>query len=71
MLKEKAKEAVGETVVDGVKEHLKEDIRKNWKDYALVATGIIGAVAGVNLLFNIINRPVASRSNIHFYIHIV
>ena len=71
MFKEKAKEAVGETVVDGIKNRLKDDIRDNWKDYALVAAGIIGAAAGVNLLFNLINRPVANRSNIHFYIHIV
>lgn len=71
MLKEKAKDAVGETVVDGIKGKLKEDLKENWKDYALVAAGIIGAVAGVNILFNLINRPVASRSNVHFYIHIV
>lgn len=71
MLKEKAQSAVGETVVDGIKGKLKQDIKENWKDYALVAAGMIGAVAGVNLLFNLINRPVASRSNIHFYIHIV
>ena len=71
MFKEKAQSAVGETVVDGIKEKLKQDLKENWKDYALVAAGMIGAVAGVNLLFNLINRPVASRSNIHFYIHIV
>ena len=71
MLKEKAQSAVGETVVDGIKGKLKQDLKENWKDYALVAAVIIGAVAGVNLLFNLINRPVASRSNIHFYIHIV
>lgn len=71
MLKEKAKDAVGETVVDGIKGKLKEDLKANWKDYALVAAGIIGAAAGVNILFNLINRPVASRSNVHFYIHIV
>ncbi len=71
MLKEKAQNAVGETVVDGIKGKLKQDLKENWKDYALVAAGMIGAVAGVNLLFNLINRPVASRSNIHFYIHII
>lgn len=71
MLKEKAQSAVGETVVDGIKGKLKQDLKKNWKDYALVAAGMFGAVAGINLLFNLINRPVASRSNIHFYIHIV
>lgn len=71
MLKEKAQSAVGETVVDGIKGKLKQDLKENWKDYALVAAGMIGAIAGVNLLFNLINRPVASRSNIHFYIHIV
>ena len=71
MFKEKAQSAVGETVVDGIKGKLKQDLKENWKDYALVAAGMIGAVAGVNLLFNLINRPVASRSNIHFYIHIV
>lgn len=71
MLKEKAQSAVGETVVDGIKGKLKQDLKENWKDYALVAAGMIGAVAGINLLFNLINRPVASRSNIHFYIHIV
>lgn len=71
MLKEKAQSAVGETVVDGIKGKLKQDLKENWKDYALVTAGMIGAVAGVNLLFNLINRPVASRSNIHFYIHIV
>ena len=71
MLKEKAQNAVGETVVDGIKGKLKQDLKENWKDYALVAAGMICAVAGVNLLFNLINRPVASRSNIHFYIHIV
>ena len=71
MLKEKAQDAVGEIAVEGVKAKLKNDLKENWKDYALVAAGIIGAVAGVNLLFNLINRPVASRSNIHFYIHIV
>lgn len=71
MLKEKAQSAVGETVVDGIKGKLKQDLKENWKNYALVAAGMIGAVAGVNLLFNLINRPVASRSNIHFYIHIV
>ncbi len=71
MLKEKAQSAVGETVVDGIKGKLKQDLKENWKDYALVAAGMIGAVAGVNLLFNLINRPVASRNNIHFYIHIV
>ena len=71
MLKEKAQDTIGEIAVDGVKAKLKKDLKKNWKDYALVAAGIIGAVAGVNLLFNLINRPVASRSNIHFYIHIV
>ena len=71
MLKEKAQSAVGETVVYGIKGKLKQDLKENWKDYALVAAGMIGAVAGVNLLFNLINRPVASRSNIHFYIHIV
>lgn len=71
MLKEKAQSAIGDTVVDGVKSKLKQDLKENWKDYALMAAGIIGAVAGVNLLFNIINRPVANRSNIHFYIHIV
>ena len=71
MLKEKAQDTIGEIAVDGVKAKLKKDIKENWKDYALVAAGIIGAVAGVNLLFNLINRPVASRSNIHFYIHIV
>ena len=71
MLKEKAQSAVGETVVDGIKSKLKQDLKENWKDYALVAAGMVGAVAGVNLLFNLINRPVASRSNIHFYIHIV
>lgn len=71
MLKEKAQSAVGETVVDGIKGKLKQDLKENWKDYALVVAGMIGAVAGVNLLFNLINRPVASRSNIHFYIHIV
>lgn len=71
MLKEKAQSAIGDTVVDGVKSKLKQDLKENWKDYALVAAGIIGAVAGVNLLFNIINRHVANRSNIHFYIHIV
>lgn len=71
MLKEKAQSAVGETVVDGIKGKLKQDLKENWKDYALVAAGMIGAVAGVNLLFNLINRPVATRSNIHFYIHIV
>ena len=71
MLKEKAQTAIGDTVVDGIKGKLRQDLKENWKDYALVAAGIIGAVAGVNLLFNIINRPVANRSNIHFYIHIV
>ena len=71
MLKEKAQNAVGETVVDGIKGKLKQDLKENWKDYALVAAGMIGTVAGVNLLFNLINRPVASRNNIHFYIHIV
>ena len=71
MLKEKAQDTIGEIAVDGVKVKLKKDLKENWKDYALVAAGIIGAVAGVNLLFNLINRPVASRSNIHFYIHIV
>ena len=71
MLTEKAQETIGEIAVDGVKAKLKKDLKENWKDYALVAAGIIGAVAGVNLLFNLINRPVASRSNIHFYIHIV
>ena len=71
MLKEKAQSAVGETVVDGIKGKLKQDLKENWKNYALVAAGMIGAVAGVNLLFNLINRPVASRNNIHFYIHIV
>lgn len=71
MLKEKAQDTIGEIAVDGVKAKLKKDLKENWKDYALVAAGIIGAVAGVNLLFNLINRPVASRSNIHFYIHIV
>ena len=71
MLKEKAQSAVGETVVDGIKGKLKQDLKENWKDYALVAAGMIGTVAGINLLFNLINRPVASRSNIHFYIHIV
>ena len=71
MLKEKAQSAVGETVVDGIKGKLKQDLKENWKDYALVAAGIVGAVAGVNLLFNLMNRPVASRSNIHFYIHII
>ena len=71
MFKEKAQNAVGETVVDGIKNKLKQDLKENWKDYALVAAGMIGAAAGVNLLFNLINRPVASRNNIHFYIHIV
>lgn len=71
MLKEKAQDTVGEIAVEGVKAKLKKDLKENWKDYALVTAGIIGAVAGVNLLFNLINRPVASRSNIHFYIHIV
>ena len=71
MLKEKAQDTIGEIAVDGVKAKLKKDLKENWKDYALVAAGIIGAVAGVNLLFNLINRPVASRSNIHFYIHVV
>ena len=71
MLKETAQDTIGEIAVDGVKAKLKKDLKENWKDYALVAAGIIGAVAGVNLLFNLINRPVASRSNIHFYIHIV
>lgn len=71
MLKEKAQSAVGETVVDGIKGKLKQDLKENWKDYVLVAAGMIGAAAGVNLLFNLINRPVASRNNIHFYIHIV
>ena len=71
MLKEKAQGTIGEIAVDGVKAKLKKDLKENWKDYALVAAGMIGAVAGVNLLFNLINRPVASRSNIHFYIHIV
>ena len=71
MLKEKAQNAVGETVVDGIKSKLKQDLKENWKDYALVAVGLIGAAAGINLLFNAINRPVANRSNIHFYIHIV
>ena len=71
MLKEKAQDTVGEIAVEGVKAKLKKDLKENWKDYALVAAGIIGAVAGVNLFFNLINRPVASRSNIHFYIHIV
>ena len=71
MLKEKAQSAVGETVVDGIKGKLKQDLKENWKDYSLVAAGMIGAVAGVDLLFNLINRPVASRNNIHFYIHIV
>ena len=71
MLKEKAQDTIGEIAVDGVKAKLKKDLKENWKDYALVAAGVIGAVAGVNLLFNLINRPVASRSNIHFYIHIV
>ena len=71
MLKEKAQDTVGEIAVEGVKAKLKKDLKENWKDYALVAAGIIGAVAGVNLLFNLINRPGASRSNIHFYSHIV
>ena len=71
MLKEKAQDTIGEIAVDGVKAKLKKDLKENWKDYALVAAGIIGAVAGVNLLFNLINHPVASRSNIHFYIHII
>lgn len=71
MLKDKAKDVVGETVVDGVKNRIKQDIQENWKEYALVAAGIIGAAAGVNLLFNIINRPRAHRSDVHFYIHIV
>lgn len=71
MLKEKAQDAVGEIAVEGVKAKLKQDLKENWKEYALVAAGIIGAVAGVNILFRIINRPIASRSNIHFYIHIV
>lgn len=71
MLKEKAQSAVGETVVDGIKGKLKQDLKENWKDYALVAAGMIGAATSVNLLFNLINRPVASRNNIHFYIHIV
>ena len=71
MLKEKAQDTVGEIAVEGVKAKLKKELKENWKDYALMAAGIIGAVAGVNLLFNLINRPVASRSNIHFYIHIV
>lgn len=71
MLKEKAQDTVGEIAVEGVKAKLKKDLKENWKDYALIVAGIIGAVAGVNLLFNLINRPVASRSNIHFYIHIV
>jgi hypothetical protein len=71
MLKEKAQDAVGEIAVEGVKAKLKQDLKENWKEYALVAAGIIGAIAGVNILFRIINRPVANRSNIHFYIHVV
>lgn len=70
MLKEKAKDVVGETVVDGVKNRIKQNLQENWKDYALVAAGIIGAAAGVNLLFNIINRPKPHRTDVHFYIHI-
>lgn len=71
MLKEKAQDAVGEIAVEGVKAKLKQDLKENWKEYALVAAGVIGAVAGVNILFRVINRPIASRSNVHFYIHIV
>lgn len=71
MLKEKAKDVVGETVVDGVKNRIRQDIQENWKEYALVAAGIIGAAAGVNLLFNFINRPKANRTDVHFYIHII
>lgn len=70
MLKDKAKNVVGETVVDGVKNRIKQDIQENWKEYALMAAGIIGAAAGVNLLFNIINRPKPHRTDVHFYIHI-
>lgn len=65
------KEAVGETIVNGTKEQLKKDIQENWQTYALIGAGIIGGIAGVNCLFNFINRPRTQRVDMHFYIHIL
>lgn len=71
MLKEKTQAAVGDTIVQGTKESLKKDILENWRTYAKIGIGVIGTIAGINLLFNVINAPRASRANVHFYIHIV
>lgn len=71
MLKEKGKEVVGDAIVQGTKEGLKKEIQENGKTYVKIGLGIIGAAAGINILFNIINAPRASRSNIHFYIHVI
>lgn len=69
-IKKKTQEAVGDAVVQGTKESIRKDLEENWREYAKYACYAIGAVAGVNILFNIINRPRAARCNVHFYIHI-
>lgn len=69
MLKEKVQAAAGETIVTGVKEKIQQDISENWKVYAKYALCAIGAIAGVNLLFNAINRPRPQRMDMHFYVH--
>lgn len=67
---EKMQNAIGDAVVSGAKKSLKKDWEENKKTYISYAVGAIACIAGINILFNVINRPRATRCNVHFYIHI-
>ena len=70
-LNEKMKKKVGDTIVDGTIDSIKNKITENIDDIIPVIVKVAAVVLCINGAFNFVNRPRPTTNNVHFYIHIV
>lgn len=68
---ENFKKKVGDTIVDGTKASVKEDLEQFVEDVLPTVITVAALALGIKAAFNLINRPKPAVSNVHFYIHMV
>lgn len=70
-INDKIKKTVGDTIVDGTIDSVKNKIIENVDDIIPVVIKVAAVALGINCAFKIVNRPRPTTHNVHFYIHAV
>ncbi len=70
-LDEKVKKKVGDTIVEGTIDSVKNKLDENIDVIIPVVVKVAAIALCINGAFNFINRPRPTTTNMHLYIHIV